>query len=88
MPNFLKQLLIFVFAGLLTTGCLKDDEEPELQLHGDLVTVENPQAKNQFFYAPETIINCFGLKRDIRKTSNLMTDSGLLIYYNILSDKN
>ncbi len=86
MPNFLKQLLIFVFAGLLTTGCLKDDEEPELQLHGDLVTVENPQAKNQFF-----------MRRDDNKllwleegyTQNFKPDDGqrLLIYYNILSDK-
>jgi hypothetical protein len=86
MPNFLKHLLIFVFAGLLITGCLKDDEEPQLQIYDDLVTVENPQSKTQFF-----------MRRDDNKllwleegyAQNFNPDDGqrLLIYYNILSDK-
>lgn len=86
MLNFLKQLLIFVLAGLLMTGCLEDNKEPQLKLHGDLVTIENPEAKDKFFMRTddnklllleESYIQNF--KPDDRQR--------LLIYYNILSDK-
>ena len=86
MSNFLKQLPIFALAGLLMTGCFEDNEEPQFVVYGDLVTVENPEAKNQFF-----------MRRDDNKllwfeegyTQTFKPDDGqrLLIYYNILSDK-
>jgi len=86
MSNFLKQLPIFALAGLLMTGCFEDNEEPQFVVYGDLVTVENPEAKSQFF-----------MRRDDNKllwfeegyTQTFKPDDGqrLLIYYNILSDK-
>ncbi len=86
MLKFFKQLPIFMFAGLLMTGCFNDNREPQPRVYADLVTVENPQVKNQFF-----------MRRDDNKllwfeegyTQTFKPDDGqrLLIYYNILSDK-
>jgi len=86
MLKFFKQLPIYVFAGLLLTGCFNDNREPQPQFLMSLVTIQNPNAKSQFFLLRDDnklLWFAEGFKESFKPEDG----ERYLIYYNIIADK-